>query len=80
MTLIAKRYEIRIPWKGEPKFEKNFEMAYPRLSNVEKSLMKKSPEDTSEYNEMIEDYVYKNYIHKVTPKKRKNNVCYPTFL
>ena len=73
------KYEIGIPWKkGEPKFDNNFEMAYSRLKNLEKSLMKKSPDVASDYNKIIEDYVDKNYVHKV-PLKDEEQWLLPHF-
>ena len=38
------RYEIGVPWKrNEPKFSNNYELAFPRLKNLEKSLQRKDP-------------------------------------
>ncbi len=73
-TRVAKdgRYEIGIPWKaGEPQFENNYDMAYRRLQNLEKSLMKKGPDVATEYNKIIEDNVNKNYVRKVQLKEEQ---------
>ena len=60
------RYEIGIPWKdGEPKFKSNDDMAFSRLKNLEISLAKK-PDIASAYGKIIEDYLEKGYIKKIS--------------
>ena len=78
--VVDGRYEIGIPWrKGEPEFKDNFEMAYTRLQNLEKSLMKKGPKVAADYNKIIEEYVDKNYVHKVVPLKGEAQWLLPHF-
>jgi hypothetical protein len=73
------RYEVSIPWKeNEPKFDDNFEMAYPRLENLEKSLKRKGDHVALEYNKIITDYIDKNYIRKV-PLKSEEQWFLPHF-
>ncbi|XP_028393185.1 uncharacterized protein LOC114517596 [Dendronephthya gigantea] len=62
------RYEIGIPWRvNEPRFTNNYEQALSRLVSLERSLRKKGAEVSSSYQEIIEEYVKKNYVRKVSP-------------
>ena len=72
-------YDIGIAWKKEePKFKNNFKMAYSRLENLEKSLINKGPKVSTRYNNVIENYVDKNYIRKV-PLKDEEQWLLPHF-
>ena len=59
-TLVFKdgHYKLGILWKkGEPNFEENFDMVFARLQRQEKSLLKRSSEISTSYDQIINDYV-----------------------
>ena len=73
-TLVFKdgHYKLGILWKkGEPNFEENFDMVFARLQRQEKSLLKRSSEISTSYDQIINDYVSKGYVRKV-PKTKEN--------
>ena len=74
-TLVFKDgcYELGIPWKkGEPNIEDNYDMVFARLKRQEKSLIKRSSEISSSYDQIINDYVSKGYVRNV-PKTKENH-------
>ena len=73
-------YEIGIPWrKGEPKFSDNYSVALSRLESLEKSLLKKEPEIKEAYQNVIDDYIQKGYIRKLSVKKEESQWFLPHF-
>ena len=73
------RYEIGVPWKrNEPKFSNNYELAFPRLKNLEKSLQKKDPKIKETYKKIIEDYSIEGYVRRTT-QKDENQWLLPHF-
>ena len=79
-VMMDGRYEVGIPWKeNEPKFYNNYEMAYSRLENLEKSLRKKGDRVATEYDNIILDYIEKGYIRKVVPLNGEEQLFLPHF-
>ena len=59
-------YEVAIPWKEKSVgLQNNFEMAEKRLYNLEKKLSKE-PEIAQEYGKIINQYLEKGYVTKVS--------------
>lgn len=67
------RYEVAVPWKSDPgELPNNYNMAYRRLENTEKRLIK----DTNvgnDYVQIIDKYVEKGYIRKVTVEEESKS-------
>ena len=65
LTYSDGRYSVAIPWKeSAPELYDNYQMALKRLENTEKRL-RKIPEVAEIYEQTIEKYVEKGYVHKV---------------
>ena len=66
---VCDRYEVGILWReGEVKFPDNGLMAEKRLESTERKL-KHDEEVAKKYCDIIEDYVYKGYVRKLTPEE-----------
>ena len=69
-------YEIGVPWKDKSTghgFPINLEMAEKRLHNLEKKLFKE-PEVAQEYSKIINQYLEKGYVSKVSTDKDCDSV------
>ena len=65
LTYSDGRYSIAIPWKeSAPELHDNYQMALKRLENTEKRP-RKYPEVAEIYEQTIEKYVEKGYVHKI---------------
>ena len=65
------RYQVAITWKENvPDLPDNYGMAFRRLCNTEKSLLK-NPEIAAAYSENISQYLEKGYIRRIEPTKEK---------
>ena len=52
LSFKNERYKIGVPWKrNEPKFSDSYELAFPRLKSLEKSLQRKDPKDQGNIQE-----------------------------
>ena len=66
------RYQVAFPWKGNiPDLPDNYDMAFCRLCNTEKRLLK-NPEIAAAYSENIAQYLEKSCICKIDPTEEKN--------
>lgn len=61
------RYQVGVPWKSSDKvyLPDNMPLAVNRLESTERRLLS-NPELGRSYSKVIEDYLQKGYIHKVT--------------
>ena len=69
-------YEIGVPWKDKSTghgLQNNLEMAEKRLHNLEKKLFKE-PEVAQEYSKIINQYLEKGYVSKVSTDKDHDSV------
>ena len=69
-------YEIGVPWKDKSTghgLPNNLEMAEKRLNNLEKKLFKE-PEVAQEYSKIINQYLAKGYVSKVSTDKYCDSV------
>ena len=69
-------YEIGVPWKDKSTghgLPNNLEMAEKRLHNLEKKLFKE-PEVAQEYSKIINQYLDKGYVSKVSTDKDCDSV------
>ena len=69
-------YEIGVPWKDKSAghgLQNNLEMAEKRLHNLEKKLFKE-PEVAQEYSKIINQYLEKGYVSKVSTDKDCDSV------
>ena len=70
-TFDGKRYQVAIPWKEErPCLINNRPLAERRLQQVERKLVKYK-KVAAAYQQTIDDYLQKNYIGRVPPRKKK---------
>jgi hypothetical protein len=71
LRYIDSPYEVGIPWKkDEPRLENNYNLAYKRLEALKQSL-KRRPNVADSYQRVIEDYLSKGYIRKLTHEEEK---------
>ena len=69
-------FSVGIPWRnGRPNLPNNFNSAYKRMQNTEKKLSKE-PKLKDAYNEVINDYLAKNFVRKVPLLKGDTGVRY----
>ena len=69
-------YRLSIPWKENmPRLPENYNMALQRLQNTEKRL-RKSPSIGQSYSDIIENYVAKGYVRKVSENERYKSKWY----
>ena len=65
----GERYEVAVPWQEDrPYLSNNYEMAFNRLKNTEKRLLK-NEELATDYTAIIHHYEQKRYVIKVNPEK-----------
>ena len=65
IKFVNSRYQITIPWKEvRPSLPDSFKMAFQRLQNLEKHLMR-SPDVAAEYNQVIVNHLEKGFVRKV---------------
>ena len=65
LTHDGERYQVATPWKTDwPTLPNNYEMAYSRLRNTEKRLIRQSSVG-EDYQRVITSYIDKGYIRKV---------------
>ena len=63
---VQKMYKLSIPWKEDkPRLPENYSMALQQLQNTEKRLCK-SPNIGQSYSDIIENFVAKGYVRKVS--------------
>ena len=73
-TFDGKRYQVAVPWKEErPCLVSNRPLAERRLQQVERKLAKDEKIATA-YQQVIDEYLQKNYIRRVLPTEEKNEV------
>ena len=66
LQLQDDRFEIGIFWKvNESNFTSNYNPAFSRLQNLERSLGRKGNDISFSYNSIIEEYAKKGYVRKV---------------
>ena len=71
LTFTDGHYVVGMPWKpDQPSLPDNYSMALSRLQCTEKKL-KWSPELGEVYNEVLQTYQEKGYIHKVPHEEVK---------
>jgi len=77
VKIINDRYEVSIPWKdSQPCGRSNYNMALRRLCSTERKL-KGNTIAASSYCKIIDDYVEKNYIRKISDnEKNQSNQWY----
>ena len=76
---VKRKYKVSIPWKGEIKLPNNYPMAFKRLENTEKKLMKQENIKII-YNQTIQKYVAKGYVKLVdTPQISPTGWLLPHF-
>lgn len=64
------RYEADIPWKPDvPELVNNFEMAVSPLRSAEERLLNDTQKCIAIYLDVINNYMQKGYVSKVTPSK-----------
>ena len=69
-------YRLSIPWKeNKPRLPENYNMALQQLQNTEKRL-RKSPSIGQSYSDIIENYVAKGYVRKVSENERYKSKWY----
>ena len=70
-TFDGKRYQVAVPWKEErPCLINNRTLAERRLQQVERKLVK-DKKAAAAYQQVIDDYLQKNYIRRVPPTEKK---------
>ena len=72
------KYEIRILWKKDEQFDNNYSMALNRLANTEKRLLKNA-ELGKKYNEIIAQYLEKQYLERADKEDTKDGWFPPHF-
>ena len=73
-TFDRKRYQVAVPWKEErPCLVGNRSLAERRLQQVERKLAKDEKIATA-YQQVIDEYLQKNYIRRVLPTEEKSEV------
>ena len=66
------RYEIGLPWKGDPaKLPNNYPLAKQRLESLERSLSK-NPDKAAKYNDAIREYELNGWARRLTESEIKN--------
>ena len=71
ITYLNGRYCVGIPWKNKKAtMPDNYEMAVDRLGNTEKRLLR-VPEVGRAYQSVLDNYLEKDYIRKVSPTEAK---------
>ena len=70
------RYEVEMPWKPNiSELPNNYDMAVNRLLSTEKRLLK-DPQLDGAYSNIINEYLKKGYICKVTPSDKVEKAWY----
>ena len=66
IKFVHDHYQIAIPWKEDHRLSipDSYKMAYQRLQNLEKCLMK-APSVAADYNQVIEKHLKKGYVRKI---------------
>ena len=71
LRYVDGRYEVGILWKkDDPTLENNYNLAYKRLEALQQSL-KRHQNVAHSYQRVIEDYLSKGYIRKLTHEEEK---------
>ena len=68
----GKRYQVAVPWKEErPRLASNRPLAERRLQQVERKLAKDEKIATA-YQQVIDEYLQKNYIRRIPTTERRS--------
>ena len=68
------RYQAAVPWRDqEPQLVSNYEAAMQRLVRLEQSLKRLGGDLPARYGEILEQYVKKGYMSKITASEREHS-------